>query len=296
MEKIRKTRNFFISPNQEDLKIRNFLPHSKLEILKMEKTAIIIPAYNEEKRIGVTLEKYVKFLKEKKKIRELDDFEILVVLNACKDNTLEVVKEKQKKFKEIIFLNFEKGGKGFAITEGFRDSLRRNNELIGFVDADMATPPEAFYSLMKNIGNYDGILASRWMKESIIKTKQTAIRIITSRGFNFLIKSILFLPYKDTQCGAKLFRKKAIESVISDLGITRWAFDIDLIYKLRKKNFKIKEIPTIWEDKRGSKLNLIKVPFQMFSSIIRLRLIYSPFKFIVRLYNKLPEKIRIHNW
>ncbi|MFA4952589.1 MAG: glycosyltransferase [Candidatus Pacearchaeota archaeon] len=262
----------------------------------MEKTAIIIPAYNEEKRIGKTLEEYAKFFEEKKKVGELRDFEILVVLNACKDNTLEIVKEKQRKYKEISFLNFEQGGKGFAITEGFKYALKRDNELMGFVDADMATPPNAFYDLIKNINKFDGVLASRWLKESIIKTKQTPLRIITSRGFNFLVRSILFLPYIDTQCGAKLFRKKAIESVINDLGTTKWAFDIDLIYRLKKNGFKIKEIPTIWEDKRGSKLNVIKVPFQMFSSIIRLRLIYSPFNFIVRFYNKLPEKIRIHNW
>lgn len=262
----------------------------------MEKTSIVIPAYNEEKRIGKTLEEYARFFEERKKIGELRGFEILVVLNACKDNTLEVVKEKQKKYKEIIFLNFERGGKGFAIIEGFRDALRRDNLFIGFVDADMATPPEAFYDLIKNIGDFDGVLASRWMKKSVIKTKQTLLRIITSRGFNFLVKSILFLPYSDTQCGAKLFKKEAIENVINDLGTTKWAFDIDLIYKLRRENFRIIEIPTIWEDKRGSKINVIKVPFQMFSSIIRLRLIYSPFNFMVRAYNKLPEKIRIHNW
>ena len=262
----------------------------------MEKPSIIIPAYNEEKRIGRTLEEYSRFFEEKKKIGELKEFEILVVLNACKDNTLGVVKEKQKKYKEIIFLDFKQGGKGFAIIEGFKDALKRDNKLIGFVDADMATPPEAFYDLIKNIGNFDGILASRWMKESVIKTKQTLLRIITSRGFNFLVKGILLIPYSDTQCGAKLFKKKAIESVINDLGTTKWAFDIDLIYKLRRKNFRIREIPTIWEDKRGSKLNVIKVPFQMFSSIVRLRLIYSPFNFVVRFYNKLPEKVRIHNW
>lgn len=263
---------------------------------ELNKTAIVIPAYNEENRIGKTLEEYAKFFETRKKMGEMREFEILVVLNACKDNTLRVVKEKQKKYHEIIFLNFERGGKGFAITEGFKDALRRDNDLIGFVDADMATPPEAFYDLIKNIGDFDGIIASRWMKNSVIKTKQTALRILTSRGFNFLVKSILLLPYKDTQCGAKLFKKKALEEVVNELGTTKWAFDIDLIYKLKRKGFRIKEIPTIWEDKRGSKLNIVKVPFQMFSSIIRLRLIYSPFNFVVRAYNKLPEKIRIHNW
>ena len=90
--------------------------------------SIVVPAYNEEKRIGRTLEEYCKYFRGKK--NELKSFEILVVLNNCRDNTLEIVKEKKLKFKEIRYLNFQQGGKGFAITEGFKDSLKRNNELI----------------------------------------------------------------------------------------------------------------------------------------------------------------------
>jgi len=160
----------------------------------------------------------------------------------------------------------------------------------------MATPPEAFYALINAIGKNDGVIASRWLKESQIKTEQTMLRKITSRGFNFLTRSILFLPYKDTQCGAKLFRNGALKKVIKNIGVTEWAFDIDLLYKLNRNGAKIKEVPTIWEDQSGSKINLKKVPFQMFSSIIRLRLIYSPFRFIVRLYNKFPEKWRLHRF
>ena len=93
-----------------------------------------------------------------------------------------------------------------------------------------------------------------------------------------------------------LFRKRAIDKIISKRIITEWAFDVDLLYNLKRNKFKIKEIPTIWEDKKGSKLNLMKVPFQMFASILRLRLVHSPFKFIVRLYDKLPERIKINNW
>ena len=114
----------------------------------MQRISIIIPAHNEEKRIGRILKKYSKFFREKKEF-----FVIIVVLNACKDNTLGVVKEFQKKFKEIKFLEFEQAGKGFAIIEGFKEALRKDFELIGFVDADMATPPEAFYALIENIKN-----------------------------------------------------------------------------------------------------------------------------------------------
>ncbi len=260
----------------------------------MKKVSIIIPAHNEEKRIKKTLEEYIIYFKNLKK-KKILDFEIIVVLNACSDNTLLITKKFKKKFKEIKILDFEIGGKGFAIIKGFKDALKRKNNLIGFVDADMATPPEAFYDLVKNINNYDGVIANRWDKRSIIKTPQTTLRKIMSRVFNFLVKWVLFLNYSDTQCGAKIFKKKALGKIIVNLSITKWAFDIDLLYNLEKKGFKIKEIPTIWEDKIESKLNLTKVPLQMFLGLIRLRLVNSPFSFIVRIYNKLPEKIKVHN-
>ncbi len=252
--------------------------------------AIIMPAYNEEKRIGRTLEEYGKFLKEKK-----IKFNIIVIINNTKDRTEDIVRKYKKKYKEIVYLNFKQGGKGFAIVEGFKEALKQDFDLIGFVDADMATPPEAFYTLIEKIKDYDGIIASRWIRGSIIKTEQTLLRKITSKGFNFIVKSFLMMPYSDTQCGAKLFKREAIQGVIKDIGVTRWGFDVDLLYKLRKKGFRIIEAPTIWEDKKDSKLNLKKAPFQMFSSVLRLRLVHSPFNFIVRLYDRLPEKIKIHN-
>jgi len=260
--------------------------------METNKISIIIPAHNEEKRIGKTLEEYLSYFKILKKQKILD-FEIIVVLNACKDDTLKVVQK--YKCNELKIIEFERGGKGFAIIKGFKEALNNNQiKFIGFVDADLATPPESFHELIKNIGNHEGIIASRWMKKSYIKTPQTITRKITSKGFNFLVRSILFLPYKDTQCGAKLFTRESIEKIIDNMILTLWAFDIDLLYNFKKNNFKVKEIPTIWEDKRDSKLNLVKVPFKMFSSIIRLRLYYSPFRFIVLIYDKLPDKIKIH--
>lgn len=259
------------------------------------KVFIVIPAHNEENRIERTLREYEKIFKNKKKKGEIKGFEFIVVLNACKDKTIDVVKRLEKSYKEIRHLEFKQGGKGFAIIEGFKYSLKKGPDLIGFVDADMATPPEAFYELIKNIGGYDGIIASRWLKGSIIKTKQTLLRRAMSKCFGFLVRNLLFLPYKDTQCGAKLFKKEALKEVVGELGITKWAFDVDLLYKLKNRGFNIKEIPTVWEDKKESKLNLTKVPFQMFSSVVRLRLLYSPFKFIVKGYDRMPEWVKVHH-
>lgn len=255
--------------------------------------AIIIPAHNEEKRIARTIETYAKFFENKKDEREVDGFFFLIVLNACRDKTQKIVKDFSEKYKSVKYIEFKEGGKGFAILEGFKEALKSKADLIGFVDADMATPPECFFDLIKKIKDVDVTIASRGLKESVVKTSFT--RKLTNRGFNFFVRSILLLPYKDTQCGAKLFRRKVIEKVLPEIGITRWAFDIDLIFKIRKKGFKIKEVATVWNDIEGSKIDLIKTPLQMFSAIMRIRLINSPFNFVVRAYDTMPEKIKIHN-
>ena len=256
----------------------------------MEKVSIIIPAYNEEKRIGNTLEKYGEFFKLLKKQKKLD-FEIIIVINNTKDKTEEVVKTYQKKYKEIRYLNLKPGGKGFAIIEGFKDALTRKNDLIGFVDADNATGPEAYYDLIKNIKNYDGIIASRYAKGSIVTPKQTLLRIIESRIFNLLVRSVLMIPYRDTQCGAKLFKRKAIELSVSKLKLSKWAFDIDLLYAMNKDNFRIKEHATNWSDKTGSHVNVVKTGPMMALAVIRLRILDSIFKGFITFYDKIVSKL-----
>ncbi|MEK6875321.1 MAG: glycosyltransferase [Nanoarchaeota archaeon] len=259
----------------------------------MEKVSIIIPAYNEGGRIRKTLKEYAFFFSKIKKEKAVD-FEILVVLNNCKDNTLEVVEEFIKKNKEILYLNLNRKGKGLAITEGFKNALTRKNDLIGFVDADMATSPEEFYRLIQKIGKYDGAIASRWKGESIIKTKQPLLRRVLSRGFNFIVRIFFLFPYTDTQCGAKIFKREVIKNVVNELNITHWAFDINLLYLCKIKKFIIKEISTVWEDKKESKINIKKAPIQMFFGIVRLRILYSPLRSLIKIYDRFPKKIKFH--
>jgi len=245
------------------------------------KICIIIPAYNEEKRIGGTLEKYCKFFGEKKSKKALD-FEILVVINNTYDRTEYIVKSHQKKCRELKYLNLKQGGKGFAVIQGFKEALKKGFDILGFVDADMATSPNAFYDLITNIKSYDGAIASRYISGARVYPKPTWQRIIASRIFNTLIRSLLFLPYKDTQCGAKIFKKDALKKCINNLTLSQWAFDVDMLYQLKKMGYKIKEVPTIWSDKKYSKVNLKKAGWSMFLAIIRLRILNSPLKKLVK--------------
>ena len=239
------------------------------------KLSIIIPAYNEETRIGKTLENYTSFFN-----KNIKNYEIIVILNGCVDNTLEIVNKIANKNGALKILEFkEKIGKGGAIKEGFKLA---KGDLIGFVDADSSTSPEEFLKLYNNILDYDGIIASRWMKGSIISKKQPFLRIIFGRVFNFIVNILFGFHYKDTQCGAKLFKKEAVEKIIGSIGLTKWAFDIDVLYLMKRNKLRIIEFPTVWGDSPESKLKLWKTAKQMALSIIRLRLYYSPFKFIAK--------------
>jgi hypothetical protein len=129
----------------------------------------------------------------------------------------------------------------------------------------------------------------------MVEPKPTLQRIISSRIFNYWIRALFMFPYRDTQCGAKIFKKYALQKVVSSLLITKWAFDVDLLYNLRKHKFKINEVPTAWSDKEYSKINFMRAGPLMALSMLRLRLLNSPFKFVVDFYNKLPAWIKIHN-
>ncbi|MBU2633711.1 MAG: glycosyltransferase [Nanoarchaeota archaeon] len=238
--------------------------------------SIIIPAYNEENRIEETLLDYINYFSKTKL-----NFEIFIVLNGCKDNTLGVVKKVVKKHKQINYVDIKEAiGKGGALIEGFK---RVNGNLIGFVDADNATRPKEFYDLIKNIEDYDGVIGSRWMESSQIEMPK--LRKFLSNGFHFGVNLLFNLKYHDTQCGNKLFKKNAIKSVVNNLGATKWAFDVDLLYLMKRKKYNIKEIPTVWSEPGESHIKLKEIIPCFVLPMIRLRLLYSPFKFSIKLYD-----------
>ncbi|MEK6858839.1 MAG: glycosyltransferase [Nanoarchaeota archaeon] len=257
------------------------------------RVSIVVPAQNEEKRIPLFLEQYGSYF-EQLRLKDALDYEIVVVVNNTQDHTAPVVQRYSRANKRIRLIEFKQGGKGFAVMEGFKDALQRPNDLIGFVDADMATPPVAFAMLIERIGRHQGIIASRWRRDSDV-TRQSLLFRFKSFIFNLVVRSLFGFPYRDTQCGAKLFRRESIMYVHDKMQITKWAFDIDLLYKLRKKGFSVVETSTIWESKDDSKIKLIKASLEMFLAVIRLRLAYSPLQFIVRAYDSLPQGLKVHH-
>ena len=239
---------------------------------KSPNLVLLIPAYNEEHRIEPVLRDYAQYFK----VQYPGNFRIVAVLNGCTDNTLGVVNHVARDYPEVSALEFsEPIGKGGALIEGLK--LAPSTQLIGYVDADGATPPHAFLALVKETDHADCVIGSRWLPGAILHQAQTSRRQFASRVFHFIVKILFRMKIADTQCGAKVMHREVVEQILPSLRIADMAFDINLLYVIKREGFAILEVPTEWTDKIGSKVKLGKTSLTMLLSVIRLRLIYSPF-------------------
>jgi dolichol-phosphate mannosyltransferase len=239
---------------------------------------LLMPAYNEEERIESTLNDYADFFG-----KHFDGtLRLMVVLNGCRDATLEVVKSCAAKWNQIEVIEFTAPiGKGGALIEGLKHAPE--TDIIGYTDADGSTPPSAMLDLLKMSNHADGVIGSRWLPGAILKREQTLTRRFASRVFHRIVHWLFHLGFQDTQCPAKVFRKGPIMEIHKDLMIADLAFDVNLLYLLKRGGFKVNEVPTEWADKLGSKVTqtLFRSSLTMLLSIIRLRLVYSPLRFIM---------------
>lgn len=234
---------------------------------------LLIPAYNEEARIEPVLREYGRYFADNYKGK----FQLVVVLNGCRDNTLGVVQRVAKEFSSISYLDFPAPiGKGGALIEGFK--LAPLADVIGYVDADGASPPHAPHALVKRIGEADCIIGSRWIEGAVLHQAQPWLRRFVSRGFHAIVEGLFWLHIKDTQCPCKVMRRAVVEKIHSSLRIADLAFDVNLLVVIKQAGFKILEVPTEWTDKMGSKVSssLFRSSLTMFLSVLRIRLIYWP--------------------
>lgn len=247
---------------------------------------LLIPAYNEELRIEPVLRSYAQYFQE----HYHGKFQLVVVLNGCRDNTLGVVQRVAAQFPAISALDIpEPIGKGGALIEGLK--LAPLADLVGYVDADGATPPRAFHDLVQRISEADCVIGSRWLPGAVLHVEQSGKRQFASRVFHRIVELFFGMHIKDTQCGAKVMRRPAVEKIHSGLRIADMAFDINLLYSLKHAGFRVLEVPTEWTDKIGTKVRLFRTSLTMFLSVVRIRLIYSP-----RLYRWLRPLRPLEGW
>ena len=249
------------------------------------KYTIVIPAHNEEMRIRPMLESYLE---------HFSDAEILVVLNGCTDGTKEVVDEISARADNLILIDIpEPIGKGGAVRVGL---MSASAPIAGYVDADGATPPAELRRIFECLGTADGIIASRWAKGARVEIAQSLARRITSRGFNLLVRLMFGLRYSDTQCGAKAFRTEVIRRVIPTIETSNFAFDVDMLLALKKYGAHVIEVPTVWSDVEGSRVDLGSSSIKMFAALLRLRIRHSFLRVCVPFFDKIfPTKpIKAH--
>jgi glycosyltransferase involved in cell wall biosynthesis len=244
------------------------------------KLSIIIPAHNEEQRIRPMLDSYISYFNE----RYGENVEFLVIVNGSNDGTEHIVREYIERYGHIKMAVIpDRVGKGGALIRGFREA---SGDLVGFVDADGATPPHAFEDLVQNIGDAGCIIGSRWLPESNVTHEQPLRRRIISRIFNTLVRTLFGIKIHDTQCGAKLCTREAADHAVPRISSLFWAFDVDLLLHVRQAGYKIKEHPTTWTDIDGSKIRIFNSSYEMLLAIFRLRFYYSPLRPFVHFIDK----------
>ena len=228
--------------------------------------SIVIPSYNEEKRLSVTLERIWNYLEK------IDlEAEIIVVDDGSTDGTAHVTRQFLKTHKGCVLIcNEENKGKGFSFRRGFLNS--RGNFVL-LTDADLSAPIEEYERLMEvsRSGDYDLVFGSRALDESRIEIKQPFIRRLMGKIFNGGVRIITGLPFKDTQCGFKLLARDRLEPVVELMRIDRFSFDVELIFLAWRLGLRVKEVPVIWRDSPRSKVKMVKDSFNMILDIWRIR-------------------------
>ncbi len=224
---------------------------------------VVIPAYNEQSRIATTL-KSIEMLSGKLNL------EVIVVCDGCSDNTADVVKSFSGKFRLKVIEYSRNRGKGCALRMGVMVAC---GEAIAFMDADGSTPPSELLRMLDvlTLDTLDIVIGSRRCKDSIV-ARQPIHRHLLGRFFSEIVKFSLQLPYNDTQCGFKLFKRRAAKILFRASRYNGFEFDLDILYMAYNKGFKVKEFGVRWNDVAGSKVRVLNDGCDMLKAIASIRL------------------------
>ncbi len=221
--------------------------------------SVVIPAYNEEKRLGPTLARIKEYL-------AAQDYssEIIVVDNASKDRTIEVARAGGA---EVI--EEPRRGKGAAVRTGM---LAARGDYALFSDADLSTPIEEVEKLLDRLrSGYHIAIASRALPESNITRHQPWYREIVGRGGNLLVRIVAVRGIADTQCGFKLFPRELAQRIFRVARLTGAAFDVELLFIAQKHGLKIAEVPVTWVDSPDTRFNRVTDSFDAVKDLVRVR-------------------------
>lgn len=242
---------------------------------------IVLPAYNEEARLGPALDELFAYLCSAPPGNVPELVSVLVVDDGSTDGTAALVRARPEFAADGLapsrrdcpwlgLLTLPHGGKGSAVRAGM---LAAEGDALVFADADMATPPDQLVKLIGALETADVALGSRIQPDgSDMRVTQPRFRRLVGRLFRFAAQLWATGPVKDTQCGFKGFRRAAARDLFSRLRITSIAFDVDLIYLARRRGYRIAIVPVVWADRRGSRMHTRpKLALRVAWDLVRIR-------------------------
>lgn len=227
--------------------------------------SVVIPAFDEEQRIGRTLQATTEFLRAR-----AAPYEVIVVDDGSADGTAAIVSAHAQADPCVRLLRLERNqGKGAAVRAGVRASV---GQRVLFMDADLATPLGELLRLEAALADgADVAIGSRALARSEVLVRQRRGREWMGKTFNLMVRAVLMGGYRDTQCGFKLFRRAAADVLFAEATVDRFAFDVELLL-LARGRFRVVEVPVAWRHVEQSKVSPVRDAARMAYDLLRLRL------------------------
>jgi len=229
------------------------------------KLSIVIPAYNEAARIEGTLERVLWCVQT-----HGWDAEVLVVDDGSTDRTVEIVQKWASRHERLhLVKNPGNRGKGYSVRNGL---LQAAGDIVMFTDADLSAPMEEGERLFAALdAGADVAIGSRWLDRQKQTLHQPLYRRFFGRCFNWVTRQVMGLPFKDTQCGFKAFKREAAQTIFRLQTIERWGFDPEILFIASKLGYKIVEVPVTWGHDERSRISYLKDGMKMLEEMGQIR-------------------------
>jgi dolichyl-phosphate beta-glucosyltransferase len=226
--------------------------------------SIVIPAFNEELRLPETLSLISSYIRGSKR-----ETEVIVVDDGSTDRTADVAKSFRAEINRLqVVANRTNRGKGYSVRHGMMEASGR---IVLFTDADLSAPIEETDKLLAALVDHDVAIGSRALNRSLISVRQSPFREYAGMIFNFIVRAILRLPFVDTQCGFKAFRREPCRIIFQQQRVERFGFDPELLYLARHHGLRSAEIPVRWAHSPTTKVSMLRDSVQMFLDVFIIR-------------------------
>jgi len=226
--------------------------------------SIVIPSFNEELRLPVTLAQVSAYIRASKR-----ETEVIVVDDGSTDRTADVANSFRGEIQRLrVVANKKNRGKGYSVRHGM---LEARGRVVLFTDADLSAPIDETDKLLAALADHDVAIGSRALNRSLISVRQSVFRESAGIIFNFIVRAVLRLPFVDTQCGFKAFRRERCRVIFQQQRIERFGFDPELLYLARHHGLSAVEIPVRWAHSPATKVSMWRDSIQMFLDVFIIR-------------------------